>query len=229
MTLHLLPNLLSDQADPSLFFPPELASVMARIDGLIAESEQGGRRYLKRFQTKRLPHHMPIARIQDPHDFLLAPLVAGEEWGVLSDAGLPCLADPGAQLVRYAHSRGIPVRVYSGPSSITWSLLASGLPGQRFAFHGYLSKQPSERQKQIKELGKRARQEKATQIFIEAPYRNEATLRDCLAVLEADLMLCVASELTGPQENITTQPVGAWKRQPVTIEKVPTIFLISIL
>lgn len=227
MTLHLLPNLLSDQADPMWFFPPGLSQVMARIDGLIAESEQGGRRYLKRFQTKKLPHHMPIARIQDPVDFLLTPLLQGEEWGLVSDAGLPCLADPGAQIVHYARSRKIPVQVYSGPSSITWALLASGLPGQRFSFHGYLSKQGVERQKQIKELGKRARQEKATQIFIEAPYRNHATFQDCLSSLAEECLLCIAAELTSPMERVATLPIAIWRKEAISLKKVPTIFLIS--
>lgn len=221
MTLYLLPNVLGPVEDIELFLPKSVAAAMSQIDGLIAESTGGGRRYLKHFATKRKAHETPIALLSEEVDFLLEPVLKGEAWGVVSDAGLPCLADPGALLVRRARQLDLAVEALSGPSSITMALMLSGLSGQQFFFHGYISKIPEEREKSLKEWEK---MRGVTHIFIEAPYRNEHTLQSCLKVLQKETQLCVASNLTLTDQFIQTAPVGKWRE--IEIGKKPAIFLI---
>ncbi len=228
MTLYLFPNLLGAEADPALYLPAGMDQAMAEIDGLIAESEGGGRRFLKRFKTKKRAHEMPIALMQEKAEFLLRPVKAGgETWGVVSDAGLPCLADPGAKLVHNARRLNLPIKTFSGPSSITMALMLSGLPGQRFCFWGYISKEPKQRELELRMLETRAIEEKSTQIFIEAPYRNQHTLKSCLATLKPQTLLCVASELTLPDERIETTTIQLWRKIEPFLKKKPAIFLIS--
>lgn len=157
-TLYLLPNVLGCVKDHNLFFPAGVDQAVAQIDGLIAESEGEGRRYLKRFALKKKPHEIPIALLTKKRqeiNFLLEPLLKGETWGVVSDCGLPCLADPGAALVRRAHELKIHVEIFAGPSSITHALMLSGLSGQAFTFHGYIPKHPHERILALRQWEKR--------------------------------------------------------------------------
>lgn len=226
MTLFLLPNLLGPVADHHLFLPESVDRAVAQIDGLIAESESEGRRFLKRFTTKKKSHEMPIAlltkKFQDL-DFLLEPVVKGESWGVLSDCGLPCLADPGAALVMLAHRLKIPVQAFPGPSSITFALMLSGLSGQSFFFHGYLPKKPDERAHTIRQWEKL---KGTTHLFIEAPYRNTYTLQACLDTLSPTTLFCVATQLTLPDQWIHTDTIAAWKKLPLPdVAKKPTLFL----
>ncbi len=228
MTLYLLPNLLGPLPNHSLFLPESVDGAVSAIDGLIAESEGEGRRYLKRFATKKKPHEMPMALLTSKKqeiDFLLEPLLKGETWGLISDAGLPCLADPGAALVRRAHHLKIPIVAFPGPSSITHALMLSGLSGQQFTFHGYAHKEPSERAQEFR-LWEKSRQ--MTHIFIEAPYRNSHTFAACLKELQESTWLCVASSLTLPDQWICTQQIRQWRKAPPpAIEKRPMIFLFS--
>lgn len=195
--LILLPNVLTEGANHALFLPSPVMEAMASIDGLIAESESGARRYLKQYQTKKKAHLMPVALLEEDADFLLEPIRAGEKWGVISDAGLPCLADPGAILVRRAHHYGIKVQAISGPSSITLALIQSGLSGQHFSFRGYIAKEAEARKQELLSWQEISKHEKATQIFIEAPYRNQHTYLDCLRYLHPKTLLCIACNLTG--------------------------------
>lgn len=225
MTLYLLPNVLGPVKDTSPFFPPAIADAVRHIDGLIAESEGEGRRFLKRFSTKKKPHEMPIALINkqmrpDEIDFLLEPLLSGENWGMVSDAGLPCLADPGANLVWHARKLNIPIEAFVGPSSITLALMLSGLSGQQFFFHGYVPKQPKERAKALKNWEKL---KEVTHIFIETPYRNQHTFQACLSVFHPQTLLCVASNLTLPDQYVYTAPVSKWSH--IELGKKPSIFL----
>lgn len=227
MTLYLLPNVLGPVDDIHTFLPTSVDSALAQIDGLIAESEGEGRRYLKRFQTKKKPHEMPIALLNEHSgrgdiDFLLEPLLKGEIWGVVSDAGLPCIADPGAALVRRAQQLKIPLQLFTGPSSITMALILSGLSGQRFFFHGYIPKAPEERIEALKSWEK---MKGVTHIFIEAPYRNAHTLEACLKVLHKETLLCVAQNLTLPNQLVQTAPIGKW--QVIEVGKEPTVFLFN--
>lgn len=226
MTLHLLPNLLCDSCDHRLFLPAHVDVVMTTLDGLIAESVSGGRRYLKRFTTKRPPHEMPIALVGEDPDFLLEPIQGQQQWGLVSDAGLPCLADPGAALVRRAQQLHLPIQTYPGPSSITMALVLSGLPAQSFTFHGYLPKEPTHRKQTLIVLEKRSEEERSTQIFIEAPYRNAHTFAACLEFLHPQTWMTVGVELTAPTQFLDTRRIAEWRVHPLTLTKTPAIFLI---
>jgi 16S rRNA (cytidine1402-2'-O)-methyltransferase len=229
--LLLLPNLLAEHRHYEVFLPNSVVKAVQTVDGLIAESETQGRRFLKRFETKKPAAEIPIALFNehtpDDHlDFLLEPLVKGERWGLVSDAGLPCIADPGAKLVRRARQIGIPIQAFVGPSSILLSLMLSGLPGQKFAFHGYLDKDMKKRHPQLLKLVRQSQQEQATQIFMEAPYRNKATLENLLEALPDQTWLCVAWDLTLPTQGVLSQPVHFWKKSPLpNLDKKPAIFL----
>lgn len=229
MTLILLPNLLSAEASLERSFPPALAEEAKRLSGLIAEDEKEGRAFLKRLgaplvPTKTLNEHTSKKEIQE----LLEPLLRGERWGVISDAGLPCLADPGAELVRRARAQGIKIEVIPGPSSLFLGLMLSGLSAQRFAFHGYLPREQPALTQRLKELEKRSEREQATQLFIEAPYRNLKLLQSILAALQDKTFLCIACDLMGPEEIVLTRSIAEWKKAPLpAIDKKPTVFQIS--
>jgi 16S rRNA (cytidine1402-2'-O)-methyltransferase len=228
MTLFLLPNLLSPLKEHHIFLPSSVDQAVAQIDGLIAESESEGRRYLKRFATKKKAHEMPIALLSKNFrelDFLLEPLLKGENWGVVSDCGLPCLADPGAALVMRARQLRIPIKTFTGPSSLIYALLLSGLSGQSFFFHGYLPKQPADRIQTLKQWEK---MRGTTHLFIEAPYRNLHTYKAALETLHNQTLFCVATSLTSPEEYVNTLPISLWKKSPPPdIAKKPTIFLFT--
>jgi len=232
--LLLLPNLLGEGTHADAFLPASVGKAVQTIDGLIAESDSAGRRYLGRFQTKKPALEIPIALFNehtpDDHlDFLLEPIVAGERWGLVSDAGLPCIADPGSKLVLRARQRGIQVQAFVGPSSIMLALMLAGLPSQQFNFHGYLPKDPHQRQEQIKKIIQLSKQTKATQLFIEAPYRNKHTLETLLQTMPAQGWLSVAWDLTLPTQGVVTQPISQWKKgTPPNLDKKPAIFLIYV-
>ncbi|HEX6530302.1 MAG TPA: SAM-dependent methyltransferase, partial [Burkholderiales bacterium] len=156
---------------------------------------------------------------------LLGPLREGRPLGLLSEAGCPAIADPGALLVEAAHREGFRVVPLVGPSSIVLALMASGLEGQRFAFCGYLPREDAERKKRIRELEARSRKEKETEIFIETPYRNDVLLAALLAACRSDTRLCVAADLTLPGEMVSTKPVTDWRNQP--IGRRPAVFLLQ--
>ncbi len=156
----------------------------------------------------------------------LAPLREGRNLGLLSEAGCPAIADPGATLVEAAHREGFKVVPLVGPSSLMLALMASGLEGQRFAFCGYLPREAPEREKKIGALEKRSRSEDETEIFIETPYRNDALLASLLAVCSAGTRLCIASDLTLASESVKTQTVAEWRKAPAQIGKRPTVFLL---
>ncbi len=231
--LLLLPNLLGELPHAELFLPNSVFKAVSTLDGLIAESESGGRRYLKRFETKKPFHEVPIALFNEHSkesdiDFILEPITKGERWGLVSDAGLPCIADPGYQLVQRARQIGIMVQAFVGPSSIFMALMLSGLPAQKFYFHGYLDKTPNKRQEQIKKLFTASKTEGSTQIFIEAPYRNAHTLQAVLDDLPNDRWLCVAWDLTLPTQGIVCMKGEQWKKSPPpNLEKKPAIFIIA--
>lgn len=230
--LLLLPNVLGEVKHHEPFLPASVDKAVASIDGLIAESETAGRRYLGRFTTKKPALEIPIA-IFNEHtpdadiDFLLEPIRKGERWGLVSDGGLPCIADPGAKLVQRARTSGIVVQAFVGPSSIMLALMSSGMPGQRFSFNGYIDKDPQQRSVEIRNLEKRSKVEGSTQIFIEAPYRNKHTLESLMQNLKDTTQLCVAWDLTMPTQGIVSQSVGHWKKSPLpNLDKKCAIFLI---
>jgi 16S rRNA (cytidine1402-2'-O)-methyltransferase len=230
--LLLLPNLLGEVKQHALFLPASVDKAVSTLDGLIAESAAAGRRYLSRFATKKPVNEIPVALFNehtpDPEiDFLLEPIRQGERWGLVADAGLPCIADPGSKLVLRARQSGIVVQAFVGPASWLLALMLSGLPAQRFYFAGYLNKEPAKREREIYELQKRSKQERATQIFIEAPYRNQHLLESLLKTLGDETMLCIGWELTLPEQGLLSQTVGLWKKSPLpNLEKKNAVFLL---
>ena len=225
--LILLPNLLDENAPIEPFLPPGVATAVRSIQGLIGESEKAARRYLRKFLSHEEMAKIPL-RLLNEHtqevSELLEPLLRGEVWGLISDAGLPCLADPGTDLVALANSKGIAVETFAGPSSIIFALQLSGFSGQKFAFHGYLPKEIPQIEQTIRDLEKRSKTE--TQIFIEAPYRSAKLLNLLLATLQPTTRLCVAASLTTGSERVVSQTIAQWRKTPFTLEKEPTVFLI---
>jgi len=231
--LLLLPNVLSKSSDYHAFLPASVYDAVATIDGIISESVQGGRSFLKRFKTKKKPYDIPLALFNkntpaSDIDFLLEPILAGERWGFVSDAGLPCVADPGAKLVARARQQGMNVEAYVGPSAITLSIMLSGLPCQRFAFHGYIAKDPEKRKIEIANMEKESEKDASTQIFIEAPHRNMHTMESLLETLSNRTLLCVAWDLTMPTQEVICDTVAQWKKRELPdIAKKATTFLLN--
>lgn len=232
MSLVLLPNLLAEEGSIEVL-PVATRLWVDKLQGLIAESERGGRRFLSRFLAAPIVRRLPIALLNEhtpakDMDFLLEPIKKGEVWGVVSDAGMPCIADPGALLVARARQCNISVEALMGPSSPVLALLLSGLSAQSFAFHGYLPKEPLRRQQRIRTLEQRAHQEAATQLFIEAPYRNEPLFQELLVELQEKTVLGVALELHAPQQEVLVRSVGSWKKSvPPLFKDKRAIFFIG--
>ena len=232
--LLLFPNLLGDNQHHEVFLPASVDKAVASIDGLIAESDRAGRRYLGRFKHEKDSRDIPIAICNqdtpdEDLDFLLEPIHKGERWGFVSDCGMPCIADPGAKLVRHAKQKGIVVQAFVGPSSIFLALMLSGLSGQAFSFHGYLNKAPEMRAAQVKEIERRSKDDQSTQIFMETPFRNKHTLQTLLDTLDDSTYLCVAWELTLPDQGVLSQPVRLWKKSPLpNLDKRNALFLVNV-
>jgi 16S rRNA (cytidine1402-2'-O)-methyltransferase len=230
-TLFLLPSALGETGWQE-YLPATSRDTACRLRHFVAENAKTARAELK-----RLGHPVPLREIaieQLPEtlhpgeaDRLLAPALAGQDLGLVSEAGCPGVADPGALLVRRAHELGLAVKPLVGPSSLLLALMASGLEGQRFAFHGYLPAKEPERSRRIAELEKESLRQSQTQLFIETPYRNAALYQALLASCRPDTRLCLATDLTLPTEFIQTRRITDWRRQPPPLlDRRPTVFLI---
>ncbi|MCH2042581.1 MAG: SAM-dependent methyltransferase [Saprospiraceae bacterium] len=229
--LYLIPSPLSENVQDVLV--QEQLKQIKHIDIFIVERGKTARQFMKtlplenRFAAMRffeLNKH--TSHVELP-TFLHPALDEGKDIGLLSEAGCPGIADPGAEIVALAHKSGIQVIPLIGPSSIVLSLMASGLNGQSFSFLGYLPIKGGERKKRLRQLEQQSRQFKQTQIFIETPYRNESLFKDCLSHLSAHTRLCVACDLTAPTELIKMYSIQTWKKQKQPdIHKRPCIFLI---
>jgi 16S rRNA (cytidine1402-2'-O)-methyltransferase len=228
--LHLIPTNLSEPFSPSAILPASVIATTCGLNHFIAENAKTARAFLKAIGVTR-----PIAEINivelDKHTKasnytdLLAPLLNGYDVGLVSEAGAPAVADPGALVVAAAHRAGITVRPHVGASSILLALMASGLNGQCFQFHGYLPQDKNDRIKTIQTLERESKQKRATQLFIETPYRNQALMQDLLSALSPASTLSIAIDLTGEHEKIQTKSIADWRRLNVGLEKLPTIFL----
>jgi 16S rRNA (cytidine1402-2'-O)-methyltransferase len=229
--LFLIPSALGD-VPWQTWLPAETQAIACRLTHFITENAK-----TTRAELKRLGHPIPLRDLaieQLPEqltgaetDRLLAPLLAGHNVGLLSEAGCPGVADPGALLVRRAHELGIRVQPLIGPSSLLLALMASGLDGQRFAFHGYLPVRDPERTTRITELEKESKRHRQTQIFIEAPYRNAALLQALLSTCRPETLLCLATDLTTPSESIATRSIAQWRdMQAPNPDRRPTVFLL---
>ena len=227
--LYLLPNLLDETLSVDPFLPTSVGVAVAQLQGLIAESEKSARRYLRKFISHDQMAKMPLALLNEHSskgemEALLEPLRSGQIWGLISDAGLPCIADPGSDLVFQAHCHGIDVETFVGPCSIVMALQLSGFSGQRFAFHGYLPREAQDLELRIRELEKQS--SGVTQIWIEAPYRSAKMLEQLKTILKPTTLLCVATQLTLPNQRVASWPVAKWRSSPWEIQKEPAIFLI---
>lgn len=229
-TLHLIPVGLGESA-PSTWLPEDVRLLAGRLDTFIAENAKTARAFLKSIGTVRPLQEITIHtldRDSDPAEMRrwLEPLRKGGEIGLVSEAGCPAVADPGARVVAMAHSMGLKVAPWVGPSSLLLGLMASGLDGQRFAFHGYAPVKPDERARSLKAWESASRQHSQTQLFIETPYRNDAMFQSLLQTLRNDTRLCVARSLTTPDEWIRTWSIAEWKQKPAPeLAKMPTLFL----
>ena len=232
-TLYLVPNTLGDgsAADLAAVLPDPVQRRAAGLSYFIGENAKTTRAFLKRIGTERPIQEIEIRELNvntptGDIDGLLAPLLDGVDAGLVSEAGCPAVADPGALLVRRAHQRSIKVVPLVGPSSILLALMASGLNGQSFAFHGYLPVDAAERAKRLRELEQQSRRAAQTQIFIETPYRNRPLLDTLLATCAPATLLCVAVDLTLPGETVHTRAVGDWRADALDLHKRPAIFLL---
>lgn len=232
--LYLFPNLIFDEELHGNQLPVSVDTAVAQITGLIAESEKEGRRFLRRFvfASPKTFRDIPI-RLLNEHSTesdkreLLKEIKQGT-WGLVSDCGMPCLADPGADLVLMARENGIAVETFAGPSSILFALVLSGLGGQHFTFHGYLPKDETQLALELRRIEKLSAKEKSTHLFIETPYRNLKMFQKLLSTLGDSSWLCVACDLSAPNQYVQTKRVSAWKKNnPPEIDKRPTVFLIK--
>jgi 16S rRNA (cytidine1402-2'-O)-methyltransferase len=229
-TLWLIPTPLGDTPASEVLPQPVIERVRA-LKHFIAEEPKSARAFLKAaghpdpiasLWIERLDHH---SKEQDLPP-LLEPLLAGHDAGLVSEAGCPALADPGSMLVRRAHEHGIRVVPMTGPSSVVLALMASGLETQRFAFHGYLPVKDAERNRAIQAVERRSHDQRETQIFIEAPYRNQAMLKALCAACRPETLLCVATDVTLPTESIATRRIHDWRRNQPAIDRRPSVFLL---
>jgi 16S rRNA (cytidine1402-2'-O)-methyltransferase len=229
-TLYLIPTPLGP-GDITWVIPIAVRQCVAGLGYFIVEHPKTARQFLKQIGCA-LPLQEIRMQVLDEHTRpegfanLLAPLLAGNDTGLLSEAGCPAVADPGAELVRIAHQKNIRVAPLVGPSSILLALMASGLNGQRFMFHGYLPVEPDKRLMKIVELEKESIARNQTQIFIETPYRNQKLLEALVQICRASTNLCVASEITLASERIATRTVKEWKHLLPDINKKQAIFLL---
>ena len=229
-SLYLLPNTLGDVA-PEAVIPAAALDRARSLDYIIAEDPKAARAFLKRIAPTRPLQSIRVERLDhntkgSDIPAFLEPLLAGSDAGLLSESGLPAVADPGASLVRLAHEKGVRVAPLSGPSSILLALSASGLDGQRFAFHGYLPIADTELVSTLKECERQSRRLRQTQIFIETPYRNDRTLATMLRALAPATLVCVAADLTLESESVKTRPAAAWRKETPQLKGRPTVFLL---
>ena len=230
-TLYLIPVTLGDDAI-SKALPPDVVSIAQKLDTFIVENEKTARRFLGVIKTLKPVRELTMLTLNEHTNdkelpALLAPLLEGRDVGLMSEAGCPGIADPGAQLAAQAHRKGIRVAPLVGPSSILLGLMASGLDGQRFTFLGYLPSEKAARIQTLREIEQASRKKRETQIFIETPYRNQHLLEDMLASCSGDTRLCVACNVSLESELIVTKRIADWKNAPLPdLHKKPTVFLL---
>jgi 16S rRNA (cytidine1402-2'-O)-methyltransferase len=209
---------------PQAVLPQPVLDTVRGLKDFVVENAKSARAFLGAIGMPVRDLH--IEEIKDDFVSLLKPLREGRPLGLLSEAGCPAIADPGAALVEAAHGEGFRVVPLVGPSSITLALMASGLEGQRFAFCGYLPRESNERKARIRELEARSKKERETEIFIETPYRSDALLGALLEACHAQTRLCVAADLTLPTESISTRSVSEWRKSRIAIGRRPAVFLL---
>ena len=230
-TLYLIPVTLGED-NITQVLPPDVVNITQRLDSFVVESEKSARHFLSTIKTIRPVRELTLNLLnehteQKDVNALLAPLLAGKDVGLMSDAGCPGVADPGAKLVELAHQKGIRVIPFVGPSSILLSLMASGFNGQQFTFLGYLPVDKTQRNQKLKEIEKRSLTNKETQIFIETPYRNQNMLDAIMSVCQPNTKLCIACDISLTTELISSKTIASWRKSPLPdLHKRPAIFLL---
>lgn len=228
--LYLIPCPIGE-VQPGEVLPDSVLRALDFIFDFVVENEKAARKFIKSAKPEKPQSELRI-RALDKHEknpdyaSMLAPVFEGRDLGVISDAGCPGVADPGADIVRAAHQLGIQVVPLVGPSSILLALMASGMNGQRFAFHGYLPIDKSERKNMLKLLEKRASDYGESQIFIETPYRNNKLAEDLQQFLSPSTLLCIAADLTLPEEFVKTLPIASWRGKMPDLQNRPAIFIL---
>lgn len=229
-SLYLLPTFLGDR--DQRFLSQRSLEATRRLKYFVAEDAKSARSFLKAIQHPMPLQEIVIAELNEhtlPESVapLLRPVLDGHDCGIISEAGLPGIADPGAALVRLAQQKGIRVHPIAGSSSLFLALMASGLNGQSFRFHGYLPRDHAARRQRLIELEKEVRRNGTTQLFIETPYRNDALFDDILRTCDPSLLLCIAVDLETEQELVQTSSLADWKKKKPGLHKRPCVFILG--
>ena len=228
--LYLIPNTLGDN-NPFDVLPIQVKKIIDRLDTFIVENSKAARKFIKNISPEKSQPSLTLyelnkyTQLEDlPH--FINPCIEGKTIGLLSDAGCPGIADPGADIIKLAHQNNIQVIPLVGPSSILLAMMASGMNGQCFAFNGYLPIDKNERKSEIKRLERISKDYNQSQAFIETPYRNNKMLEDLCNTLSNDCLICIACDLTLETEFIKTQTTNQWKKNSIELHKRPTLFII---
>ncbi len=229
--LFLIPNVLAENTADAVI-TPQVKEVIAHTKVFLVENLRTARRYISSLKlgVNLEEVHMEILdknTAPESINRLLQPLFKGADVGIISEAGCPGIADPGALAVAHAHTRGIQVVPLSGPSSMFLALMGSGFSGQSFAFHGYLPIDKKERNQALRKLEAESAKEQRAQIFMETPFRNNQLLEDALAALSPQTKLCIAKNLTAADELIQNKTIADWKENPIDLHKIPTVFILQ--
>ena len=229
--LYLIPTRLGDDV-PLEVLPISIKKVLEQLNHYIVENEKPARRFIKKVSPSKSQSSLVIHTVNKYTDVneipgYLSPCLNGISVGLLSDAGCPGIADPGAEIVKLAHEKEIQVIPLVGPSSILLAMMSSGMNGQNFSFNGYLPIDKNERKKAIKNLEKLSLEKNQAQIFIETPYRNDKMMSDLVSYLNVNTRLCVACDITTTSEYIATKTIEDWKMETVELHKKPAIFIIQ--
>lgn len=229
--LYMIPVMMGEESNPKDVLPESVAKTIEMIDYYIVENEKTARRFIKKIYPEKKQPELKISLLNKHTDIseyseMLQPCLNGINVGLMSEAGCPGIADPGAVIAKIAHEKGIQVVPMVGPSSILMGMMASGFNGQSFAFNGYLPIDKSEKKNVLKNFEKLSFDKNQSQIFIETPYRNNKLLEDLLQILQNDTYLCIAADITLPSEFIKTKKISEWKKTKVDLHNRPCIFII---
>jgi 16S rRNA (cytidine1402-2'-O)-methyltransferase len=231
--LYLIPITLGE-SDPNDVLPQTVKRAIEFIDCYIIENEKTARKFIKSINPEKVQSSLLLSTLNKhtevaEHNEMIKPCLQGINIGLMSEAGCPGVADPGAVIVKLAHEKGIQVVPLVGPSSILLAMMGSGMNGQSFAFNGYLPIDKSDKKSALKTYEKLSQDKNQSQIFIETPYRNNKLLEDLLQILQPNTHLCIATDITLPTEYIKTYRVIDWKKIKIDLHNRPTIFIIHKL
>jgi 16S rRNA (cytidine1402-2'-O)-methyltransferase len=228
--LYLIPTTLGD-GDPNDVLPQTIKRTIDFIEDYIVENEKTARKFIKSIQPEKVQASLRLSALNKHTEIaeyskMLQPCLEGKNVGLMSEAGCPGVADPGAVIVKLAHEKGIQVVPLVGPSSILLAIMASGMNGQSFAFNGYIPIDKAEKKAALKHLEKLSQDKNQSQIFIETPYRNNKMLEDIIQAVNPSTYICIATDITLPTEFIKTMRASEWKKVKVDLHNRPTIFII---